>query len=154
MAEYIYPTRANSGDEWLKVMLENWKESRLPLLCFPWVLFGVHTITDQSFWLYMYYSYAQTDIPSLQGILEYRLHITNWGLDKYTGKDIYPARIEEDGTAWFLCDRFEKICRSDNQPLHLTDFVHKYHKALGSTMRNSIPPVICKTKIISIESYP
>lgn len=154
MPEYIYPTRANTGDEWLKVMLEKWRSSGLPMLCFPWILFGVHTIMDRSFWLYMYYSFAQTDIPLLQGILEYRLHISDWGLVKFTGKDIFRARFDEAGTAWFLSDRFEKICKSDKQKLHLSDFDHKYNKALGSSMRNSIPPVVSKTKIMVIDFYP
>jgi hypothetical protein len=127
---------------------------KLPQICFPWIIFGVHTIMDRSFWLYMYYSFNRSDIPSLQGVIEYRMHVSDWGVDKFEGKGIYQARFDEDGTAWFLCDRFEKICKTDQRQLILSDFEHKYHKSLGSSMRNSIPPVICKAKIMIVDSYP
>jgi hypothetical protein len=154
MPEYIYPTRVNYEDEWLKVMLHNWKASKLPLLCFPWILFNVNTITDRSFWLYTYYSLSRSDIPALKGVIEYRIHVADWGLSKFMSSDAYPARFDEAGTAWFLCDRFEKICKRDNSQLLLQDFVHKYNRRLASTMRNSIPPVVCKAELKVIESYP
>ena len=154
MSEYIYPTRSNYGDEWLSVMLDNWKSSKLPFLCFPWILFSVNTISDHSFWLYMYYSHNQSDIPRLKGVIEYRIHVSDWGLRRFERDDTYSARFDEAGTAWFLCDRYEKICKMDESQLRLSDFTHKYNKRLGSTMRNSIPPVACKAKIKIIESYP
>ncbi|MBI3959321.1 MAG: hypothetical protein HY328_10980 [Chloroflexi bacterium] len=153
MAEYIYPTRVNDRDPWLKVMLDKWEASNRPRLCFPWILFDVNTISDHSFWLYMYYSYNQSDIPSLKGVIEYRIYVSNWGHSKFDGPDVYRARFHEPGKIWFLCERFEKICKINNEQLGLPDFVHKYNKRLGSTIRNSIPPVVCKAKLKIINSY-
>ena len=154
MAEYLYPTRTNSGDEWLKDMLDSWRGSDRRYLCFPWINFRVHTIRDQSFWLYMYYSLNRSDIPDLIGVIEYRLSITEWRTSKYLGREIHVERDDEPGTIWFLADRYEKIRKAGGELVELRDFHHADGKRLRSTMRNSIPPVVLQSEIFVTERYP
>lgn len=156
MADYMYPTRTNFGDEWLKEMLMSWKNKCLRYLCFPWIKFRVHTITDNSFWLYMYYSLTRSDIPDLMGVIEYRLKIIDWGESQYQvhdGHDVFLARKDEPGTAWFLVDQYEEIQKAGGGELYLSDFSHAKQKRLGSALRNSIPPVTCQAKIVVRERY-
>ena len=154
MAEYLYPTRTNSGDEWLKDMLDSWRGTGCRYLCFPWIKFRVHTIRDQSFWLYMYYSQNRSDIPDLMGVIEYRLSIMEWGTSKYLGREIHVARGDEPGTIWFLADRYEKIRKAEGDLVGLDDFRHADGKRLGSSIRNSIPPVALQSEIFVTERYP
>lgn len=154
MAEYIYPTRTNSGDEWLKEMLDSWRGTGRRYLCFPWINFRVHTIRDKSFWLYMYYSRNQSDISDLMGVIEYRLSIIEWRTSKYPGKEIHLERGDEPGTIWFLADRYERIRKVGGDLVGLNDFHHADDKRLGSTIRNSIPPVLFQSEIFVTERYP
>jgi hypothetical protein len=154
MNAYIYPTRINLGDEWLEDMLIAWKGSGCNLLCFPWIGSQVHTIKDHRFWLYMYYSHAQSDISEMKGVIEYRLRIIDLQATKLHGNNIFLARENEPGVLWFLSDRYEKIIKIKHERLYLEDFYHAENKRLGSTMRNSIPPVVCNAKLIVTEHYP
>jgi hypothetical protein len=154
MKEYIYPTRANIGDEWARYMLEKWEESSLPLLCFPWILTSVHTLSREPFWMYLYYTLSASDIPALMGKIEYRVHVIAWQNTRYHGDNIYKARYDEDGKVWFLCDHFEEIRKWSGEMLGLEDFTHANGKNIVSTLRNSIPPVICHEKIKVVSRYP
>jgi hypothetical protein len=154
MAEYIYPTRTNSGDEWLRDMLDSWKGTGRRYLCFPWITFRIHTIRDQSFWLYMYYSRNRSDIPDLIGVVEYRLSIVDWSKSKFLGNEIHIERGDEPGTLWFLVDRFEVIRKVGGNLVGLNEFRHADGKRLGSAIRNSIPPVVLQSEIIVIDRYP
>ncbi|HLE16228.1 MAG TPA: hypothetical protein VI776_15885 [Anaerolineales bacterium] len=154
MKEYIYPTRANTDDEWARDMLNAWEKSRKPLLCFPWILFNVHTLVKEPFWMYLYYTVRATDIPALQGKVEFRVRVIDWSLARFQQDSIYPARYEEDGKVWFLCERYEEIRNAHQQLLSLDDFAHATGKNLISTIRNSIPQVICHSKVIVAQCYP
>ena len=101
----------------------------------------------------MYYSLDRTDIPDLKGVIEYRLNVIDWGEDRYSGQDIYLARKNEPGTAWFLADQYQKIQKAGGGNLYLRDFRHAQGKRLGSAMRNSIPPVTCQAEIYVSEKY-
>lgn len=154
MKEYIYTTWTQSENEWVKDMLSYWKKSKKAYLCFPWIKFRVRTLSEPPFWLYMYYSEGLTDIPFLKGKVEFRLHIRDWSDTKYIGRDILLSRGNEDGKIWFLCDKYREITLEGNTLISLMDFRHIQYKNLISTMRNSIPPVICEARIRTIENYP
>jgi len=154
MMEFIYPTRANIGDEWARNMLERWQDSGQSYLCFPWILTSVHALSQEPFWMYLYYTLSASDVPALLGKVEYRVHVIGWQNTKYQGEDIYKARYEEDGKVWFLCDYFEEIRKWSGEMLGLEDVAHAHGKSLISTLRNSIPPVICHEKIKVVSRYP
>ena len=155
MKETIYTTWARRNNHWVNDMLEGWRRYRKPKLCFPWILFNVHTLPPTPFWMYFYYAQGRTDIPSLQGMIEFRVRMASWSPEsKYAGDDIHLVRAGEDGKAWFLCDRFEEIVKENGQFLSLSDFRHAFGKNLVSTMRNSIPQVILQTNIRKVRFYP
>ena len=155
MKETIYTTWARRDNHWVNDMLEKWQKSGDHYLCFPRILFEVHTLPDTPFWMYFYYAKARTDIPSLQGEIEFRVKVLSWRPDhKYSGNDIRVFRGNEDGRVWFLCDRFEEIVKNDGSLLSLSDFRHAYGKNLISTMRNSIPQVILEAKTRAGRYYP
>lgn len=154
MKEYIYPTRANRGDEWAREMFEAWESSRKPLLCFPWIRFNVHTLVREPFWMYLYYTERATDILDLQGKVEFRVRVIDWNRSRFQKDNIYQARYDENGKVWFLCNRYEEIRGERRNLIGLDDFTHAAGKNLASTIRNSIPPVICHSKIIVTQCYP
>ena len=155
MKETIYTTWARRDNHWVSDMLEGWRKSGKPFLCFPWILFEVHTLPVTPFWMYFYYARGRTDIPSLQGRVEFRVQGVSWHPNpKYSGNDTCVFRGYEDGKVWFLCDRFEEIVKNDGSLLSLSDFSHAYGKNLISTMRNSIPQVILEAKIRAGRYYP
>lgn len=155
MEEFIYPTRANKGDEWARDMFTSWIRSGLSYLSFPWLRWKPHTLVQEPFWMYLYYSVRESDITHLQGKIEFRVHVRDWQLIRFPHSDtIYRARNDEDGKAWFLCDRFEEIQNSQGELLTLADFSHAQGKNLVSTLRNSIPPVICGAQVRTIRRYP
>ena len=129
-------------------MLEGWLKTGKPKLCFPWIKFRVHTLPASPFWMYFYYAQKLTDVPSLMGKVEFRVRVTAWQPAlNYAGNDIHLVREHENGTAWFLCDRFEEIAKENGQLLSLSDFNHAQGKNLVSSMRKSIPQVILGTKV-------
>ncbi len=155
MKETIYTTWARSDHHWVKDMLAGWQNSRKSYLCFPWILFEVHTLPATPFWMYFYYAKGRTDILNLQGRLEYRVHVVSWQpKSKYIDDDIHVVRETEDGKVWFLCDRFEVIIREDGELLSLLDFKHVLGYNLISTIRSSIPQVELKAKIRLVRSFP
>ena len=155
MKETIYTTWARRDNHWVSDMLEGWRKSGKPFLCFPWILFEVHTLPVAPFWMYFYYARGRTDIPLLQGRVEFRVQVVSWHPNpKYSGNDTCVFRGYEDGKVWFLCDRFEEIVKNDGSLLSLSDFSHAYGKNLISTMRNSIPQVILEAKIRAGRYYP
>jgi hypothetical protein len=154
MKEYIYTTWTRSHNQWVKDMLASWRRSKKPYLCFPWIKFRVHTLPETPFWLYMYYAEGLTDVPALKGKFEYRLHVNDWSGTRFSGEDIHLFRGDEDGKVWFLCDRYQEIAKAAASLISLQDFSHVDNKNLTSTMRNSIPPVLCEVNIRVIEQYP
>lgn len=154
MNEFIYATWTKHANEWVKNMLNKWSETQKAYLCFPWIKFSVHTLPNQPFWMYFYYASKDTDIVNLTGSIEFRIHVAEWKKDKFINDQVYLHRGTEDGKAWFLCDQFQEIRRNDNYLITLNDFLHAHNKNLPSTMRNSIPPVVCKTEIKVIRKYP
>lgn len=155
MNEVIYPTWALYDWHWVFEMISKWKGSEKPKLCFPWVKFKVHTLPPEPFWMYLYYAVSRTDIPELKGRIEYRVRVRSWRPElKYDNGDILLERGNEDGTAWFLCDRFEEIAKRNGDLLTLTDFHHAYGKNLVSTLRNSIPPVRLQPQVKVLSAYP
>ena len=154
MNEFIYTTWTQHQNEWVKKMLNGWEIKKKPFLCFPWIKFGVHTLTNESFWMYFYYSPRETDIDRLKGKIEYRVLVSDWSESIFFGDDIHSVRDDEDGTAWFKCSLFQQVRKADSMLLSLSDFNHRDGKRLGSTMRNSIPPVICDKTIAVVRQYP
>ena len=155
LKETIYTTWARQDNHWVNNMLEGWRKSGKQYLCFPWIKFKVHTLPDTLFWLYFYNAKSRTDVPSLQGRVEFRVRVVSWRPNpKYGGNDIYVIRGDEDGTAWFLCDHFDEVVKENGDLLSLSDFSHAYGKNLISTIRNSIPQVILKTKIRVVRHHP
>jgi hypothetical protein len=102
----------------------------------------------------MYDAEGLTDIPALKGKIEYRFHVNDWSGTRFSGEDIHLFRGDEDGKVWFLCDRYQEIAKADASLISLRDFSHVDNKNLVSTMRNSIPPVLCGANIHVIEQYP
>jgi len=135
-------------------MLNEWCKKSTAYLCFPWIKFYVHTLPNQPFWMYFYYATKDTDIPNLIGAVEFRVYVKEWKTDKFINDQTFLCRGDEDGTIWFLCDGFQEIRRTDNRLINLDNFQHAYDKNLSSTMRNSIPPVVCKAEIKVIREYP
>jgi hypothetical protein len=100
MKETIYTTWARRDNHWVNDMLDKWRKSGKTYLCFPWILFQVHTLPATPFWMYFYYATGHTDIPSLQGRIEFRFRVISWRPNiKYSSNDISNFREEEDGTA-------------------------------------------------------
>jgi len=155
MNETIYTTWARKDNHWVNDMLTGWQKSNKQYLCFPWIQFKVHTLPEPPFWMYFYYAKGRTDIASLKGRIEYRVRVINWNPEsKFAGNDVYLIRSDEDGTVWFLCDRYEEIRRLDGQSLYLADFNHAQGMNLISTMRNSIPQVTLQAQIKVLNYYP
>lgn len=155
MKETIYTTWAKQRNHWVEEMLGGWRSSGKSYLCFPWILFNVHTLPKKSFWMYLYYAQSRTNAPLLKGKIEFRVRVTSWRSDSaFTGDDIYSVRIDEVGKVWFLCNRYEEIVKENGELLSLTDFQHVNGKNLISTIRNSIPQVILQSNIKTIQYYP
>lgn len=155
MNDTIYTTWARQDNHWVKNMLDGWRASGKPYLCFPWIKFQVHTLPAPSFWMYFYYSQGRTDIPSLQGRIEYKVRVVSWRPNPlFRAADVYLVRETENGKAWFLCDRFEEAIKEDGKYLSLSDFNHAHGKNLISTIRNSIPQVILDVKTKILQNYP
>ena len=155
MNETIYTTWARRDNHWVNDMLEGWRASGKSLLCFPWIKFQVHTLPAAPFWMYFYYAQGLTDMPSLQGRLEFRVRVVSWRPNTiYREVDMHIVREKEDGKAWFLCDRFEEIVKETGGLLSLSDFSHAHGKNLVSTIRNSIPQVILHSKTKVRRYYP
>lgn len=159
-AEYLYPAIGHT-DDWVHDMLIRWKESSQRYLCFPFLRFHVHTLPNQGepFWLYMYYRMSMTNDPTLKGKVKFRVHVVNWDEDKFDASNVYVYDFPnfdqvDERTTWFKCDRIEEIRNRDNKLLSFHDFRHAHNKLLGSAMRSSIAPVICRSKILVIRSYP
>lgn len=157
MNEYIYPTRANYGDEWLRNMLNDWINSGLPNVSFPWLKFYPRTleVETDSFWMYMYYTGRITDIPRLRGKIEYRIHVIDWRITNFFEESVFNARSEdEDVKIWLKCDKFEEIRNKYDQLLALDDFKHPHNKKLSSAIRNTIAPVVCLISPKVIRMHP
>jgi hypothetical protein len=156
MKKFIYPTWTRPDNEWVKIMLNDWRKSGKPYLSFPWIKFRVWTLPVSPFWMYMYYSKSLTTIPDLIGKMEFRLRIVDWSPVKYDdkGDDIYLARKDEEGKIWFKCKQYQEVRKTNHDLISLDDFVHASGKNLVSTIRNSIPQVECQTGIKVIRQYP
>ena len=101
MDNYLYPTWTVPENEWVKDMLYAWQETEKQYLCFPWVKFKVHTLRHLPFWMYFYYSKTWSKNSSKAGMVEFRVHVADWSLNKFFGENILLWRGKEDGTAWF-----------------------------------------------------
>lgn len=104
--------------------------------------------------MYLYYTEKETDIPNLQGKVEFRVGVIDWDLARFEQDGIYKARYNEDGKVWFLCDRYEEVRNVNQHMLNLGDFTHTDGKNLISTLRNSIPQVVCHSNILISHCYP
>ena len=156
MPDYLYPTQADGGREWVKDMLIGWRSSHLPYLCFPFMTFKVHTLRNTPFWMYMYYRQNSTDIASLIGKVKFRIHIIDWSYEKYNRADAYFTDFGGGETTWFLCDKAEEIAL-----LSISDFEHvdantgiADGKLLSSAIHSSISPVVFRSSIQTMELYP
>ena len=105
--------------------------------------------------MYLYYAEGRTDIPSLQGRIEFRVQVVSWRPNpKYSEMNVYVFRGDEAGKVWFLCDRFEETVKIDGSLLSLSNFSHVHEKNMISTMRKSIPQVVLESKIRAERYYP
>jgi hypothetical protein len=154
MDEFLYTTWTRRDNEWVREMLDTWKRSKKPYLAFPWILFNVKKLSRPPFWLYLYYAHKHTDIDELAGAIEYRLRIIDWKYMKFYNNNIYLHRGDEDGKVWFLCDQFQEVRKTEDVFVRLKDFRHYHGKNLPSTMRNSIPQVVCDIGVKVISHFP
>jgi hypothetical protein len=155
IVETIYTTWARKDKHWVNEMLDGWRDTGEPYLCFPWIKFQVHTLPVPPFWMYLYYAVGLTDISSLQGRVEYKVRVVSWQPNiPYRDGNIHIVRENEDGKVWFLCDRFEEVVKEGGELLSLSDFNHAYGKNLVSTIRNSIPQVVLDSSTKVLQHYP
>lgn len=155
MLEMVYNTWARRDNHWVRQMLEGWRDSGKPFLSFPWLSYQLHTLPTSPFWLYMFYAAARTDIPELQGKIEFRLQVVSWRrVVRFMGEDVYRVREDEEATAWFMVDRFEELRREDGSLLSLQDFQHVHGRNILNVMRTSIPNVALLTPVRVIQRYP
>jgi hypothetical protein len=156
MTEFIYPTRANRDDEWLREMLSDWRDSKKKYLCFSFARFKPHTLDGKSdFWMYMYYRKGRTDIERLKGVVEFRIHVIQCFDAALERPDTHTQNFDRDEKIWFHCDGAEEIRTSTGGLLTLASFEHTEGKQLPSTIRSSIAPVIChEATVITGDTYP
>ncbi len=173
MTDFLYPTQADAdNDEWLKEMLQEWEVSGMPYLCFPFAdiypkYFIEHTDQNKQFWLYMYYrkpGYGKDYV--MGGQIRYRIHVIGWRPDCYrlpadnfdlSNTKFVTFHPDMRDTVRFICDSYEEIRMSNNQPIMIDgNFVHPEKKHLPALMRNQyvgIAPVICRVQLKIIHTY-
>jgi hypothetical protein len=155
MREIIYNTWARSDNHWIRMMLEGWRASGLPFLCFPWINYQLHTLPTGVFWLYMFYSAVRTDIIALQGKIEFRLQVVSWrGSAPYTGQDVHLVDGDEVATAWLMIDRMEELRKEDGSLLKLQDFEHLHGLNILNVMRTGTPNVSLLAPVQVIQHCP
>lgn len=150
MNSYMYPTLPH----WFDKAIEKWKSSGKRYMCFPFRWFEPHTLPKEKtkeFWLYLYYSETSTEESELQRVVQYRAKTVQYSKGPIYGADIY-TREEDDGKVYFKCEVVEEIRKEDGGFLKESDFRHwKEDKNLLSAMRNSIPPVLRVSPIITVQ---
>jgi hypothetical protein len=152
--EYMYPTQAENGTEWVRDMLNVWEKSGKAVLLFPFMGFHPRTLPAEPFWLYMYYRERKTINPNLRGKIFFRIHVVDWNDNGFARDEAHYVDFGGNEKVWFKCDRFQEVRSKDGALLTLKDFVHAHNKCLPSTMRSSIPPVKSQTVIRTIKQYP
>ena len=142
MWEYFYPTITG----WIEDMRDKWIAAKNDsYFSFSFLNFHPDTLPKKgAFWMYFYYTLKAEQNSSFGGNVEFRVHILEHSKTQFQRNSvfIYPFQSSEPVKIWFLCDRIERIERQDDQVLTLGDFKHAKGKELGSTIRNSIAPVI------------
>ena len=156
--EYLYPTQADHGREWVRDMLDEWKASGKRYLCFPFVKVHPRTLNDLPAWMYMYYRVLDTEMAHLKGRIKFRIHVVDVAFSAnnnspFAGGDLFHFRFEwnHDRTTWFRCDRAEQI-----QLLAFNHFVHPAGKHLPSALRSSIAParLDANVPVAVVHTYP
>lgn len=155
MASYFYPTYSG----WFETFLENWKDSGKRELVFPFLRFEPHTLPPNEhtpFWMYIYYSKAQTPESQLQKAVKFRVRVIQHSTKRIVAPEMYTDQDTDDTndnpTMWFRCDVVEELRRKDGQLLRADDFEHAEGIALLQAIRNSIAPVKRITECISVQT--
>lgn len=151
---YFYPTR----DDWFPKLLEQWKATTNSRLALPFYGNKVLTLPkDQNavFWMYLYYSKAQTDDANRAGTVPYRVRVVHHQEDEdVTDQDFqYPDTFVESinhvkPKMRFVIDCVEEICQVDGSDLGLDDFEHAEGKKLQMTIINSVAPAERKVGLL------
>jgi hypothetical protein len=152
MKEFLFPVEYNT--HWDEEMIQEWIDSKLPLLSFAFNRFLPHGLPDEPFWLYLYYTKSSSKEPLYQGKLRFRFHVIDWSENKFSRSDIYTYPTTLDGKVWFLCQKYEEVSRLSGEKLAYEDFRHPEGKTLGSCLRSSIAPAICIQQIKVNKFYP
>jgi hypothetical protein len=157
----MYPTQATQENEWIRTMLEAWRDSGKSHLCFPYARFFPRQLVSiveksEAFWLYTYYRNANKSNDFIMGgQVRFRFHVIDWDHDRFEAEHIHVVDFSHlDETIWFLCDHAVEIMGSDGEMLTLRDFEHPEGKRLASTMRSTIPPVEFDKEVEVIQAFP
>jgi hypothetical protein len=143
---FFYPTR----DEWFPKLLEQWKATTNSRLAIPFYNHTVRALpVDQNavFWMYLYYSKAQTEDVNLAGTVPYRVRVVHHQEDEgvtdrgFQHPDTFVEPINYDNArTWFVIDCVEEICRVDGSALGLADFEHAEGKSLQMAIIAAVAP--------------
>lgn len=151
MNSYFYPTLPG----WFEKLLEQWKDSGKRELSFPFLWFKPTTLPknkNATFWMYLYYTEAQTEEIDLQRAVKFRVRVIEYSFAVITGAAVHTIRNSEaDAKVWFRCDVVEELRKDNGEFLRASDFEHVQGVSLLQSVRNSIAPVQRKTSCISVQ---
>ncbi len=154
MREYLFPVEYKAYNHWDTQMIQEWQASRKPYLSFAFNRFSLHSLPQEPFWLYLYYTKSRSEEAAFRGKLRYRFQVIQWAREQYGREDTYCFPSALDPRVWFLCDQFQEVRRASGESLAYEDFQHAEGKNLASSLRSSIVPVVCKAQIRVARCYP
>jgi hypothetical protein len=156
MIDYLFPVEYKKNDHWDVEMIEKWIKNQKVLLSFSFNRFCPRYLPGEPFWLYLYYTKSSTEEREWKGKLRYRFWVIEWQYEKYCNDNVYTFPSTLCSTIWFLCNRYEEVRREDGRFLSYEDFRHPQGKSLGSCLRSSIAPAICKLdgELYISQTYP
>ena len=154
MKEYLFPVEYKRGKPWDTQMIGLWVDSGLPYLTFAFNRFFPHSLSHETFWLYLYYTKSSSEDRQFQGKLRYRFQVIDWAEVPFDRLDTHLFPSELDAKIWFWCNRFEEVTNIFGNMLAYEDFRHSEGKNLASCLRSSIAPVICAIKPLVKRHYP
>jgi hypothetical protein len=141
VAAYLYPTEPG----WIEDVRDRWIQSCLPYFSIPFLSFRPTTLPSPqfgSFWMYLYFTNARTESPSLKRKIQFRMHGLEYSNEGFTDRnDVFVCEFDGNPRVWFRCNAIEELRSESSELLSDTDFEHAQGINLLSAIRRSIAPV-------------
>jgi hypothetical protein len=157
MEEYIFPTEIYPDYDWITDMIDQWKHSHKPNICFTFNHHSVNHLYREPIMMYLYYTKTRTEVERLKGCVLYRATIDKWHFEEPKSLNVHlfsprPVRYKvTDPRIWLVCNRIELISNVSGGHLVLNDFGHyddpHNPRKLASSIRSNIGHAKCLKQI-------